>query len=73
MSQTKWQSFVETCASTAIGFVISYMTSYCVLPVFGFHVSHGQNFAITCIFTVISLLRGWGVRRLFNHLHGRPS
>ena len=70
MSQTRMQSAVETVASTAIGFGIAYVASYTVLPLFGHHVTHGQNFWITCIFTVISLVRGWLVRRLFNRLHG---
>lgn len=73
MTQTRIQSAFETVASTAIGFAISYLTSLLVLPLFGFPVSHGQNLAITCIFTVISLLRGFFVRRLFNHLHRRSA
>lgn len=70
MSQSRMQSAVETVASTAIGFVIAYVASYTVLPLFGHHVTHGENFWITVIFTVISLIRGWCVRRLFNRLHG---
>lgn len=71
MSQSRRLSAIETVASTAIGFVISYVTSYVVLPLFGFDVTHGQNFSITCIFTGISLLRGYFVRRLFNRLQRR--
>ena len=70
MSQTHKQSMIETCASTAIGFGIAYVASLLVLPLFGFAVTHGQNFWITVIFTVISLVRGYFVRRLFNYLHG---
>lgn len=70
MSQTAKQSAIETCASTAIGFVVAYVASYTVLPLFGHNVTHGDNFLITVIFTVISLVRGYFVRRLFNYLHG---
>lgn len=73
MSQTKSQSAVETCASTAIGFFIAYFASLTVLPLFGFPVTHGQNFWITVIFTAISLIRGFFVRRLFNFLHTRQA
>ena len=73
MSQTKFQSGVETCASTAIGFFIAYFASLTVLPLFGFPVTHGQNFWITVIFTAISLIRGFFVRRLFNFLHARAA
>lgn len=69
MSQTSRQSAIESAASTAIGFGIAYVASLIVLPLFGFPVSHGQNFWITVIFTAISLVRGYFVRRLFNHLH----
>jgi hypothetical protein len=71
MSQSRRMSAVETVASTAIGFGISYAVSLTVLPLFGFPVTHGQNLAIVCIFTVASLMRGYGVRRLFEWLHRR--
>ena len=73
MSQSRRMSVVETAASTAIGFGISYVTSFTVLPLFGFAVTHGQNLTITVIFTGISLLRGYFVRRLFNALYRRAS
>lgn len=73
MSQSRRMSVVETVASTAIGFAISYATSITVLPLFGFAVTHGQNLAITVIFTAISLLRGYFVRRMFNALHRSPA
>lgn len=69
MSQSRRQSIVETCASTAIGFGIAYVASYCVLPLFGHRVTPADNFWITTIFTVISLVRGYYVRRMFNYLH----
>lgn len=64
------QSAVETAASTAIGFGIAYVASYTILPLFGHRITHADNFWVTVIFTVISLVRGWCVRRLFNRLHG---
>ena len=69
MSQTKMQSLAETIASTAIGFVIAYVASYTILPMFGHDISPGDNFWVTVIFTAISIARGWCVRRLFNRLH----
>lgn len=71
MSQKKRHSFLEACISTAIGFGIAYTTNLLVMPLFGFQITHGQNFWITCIFTGISVIRGYGVRRLFNLLHSR--
>jgi hypothetical protein len=71
MRQTKLQALRETVASTAIGFVIAYAATAFVMPAFGYRVTHADNFWITCIFTVISLVRGWCVRRLFDWLHHR--
>lgn len=65
--QARRMSAIEAVCSTAIGFGVSYLTSYLVLPMFGFPVTASQNLGITCIFTVISLVRGYFVRRLFNH------
>lgn len=67
MSQSRAGSLVETLSGTAIGFTINYLANLLVLPAFGFHsLTPGKNFAIGCIYTAISLLRGYGVRRLFN-------
>ena len=70
MSQSRMQSAVETVASTAIGFVVALIATHTVLPLFGYDVTPSHSVGITVIFTAISLIRGWCVRRLFNRLHG---
>jgi hypothetical protein len=67
--QARRHSLLEACVSTAIGFGIAYLTTLLVLPLFGFRVTVGQSLWITLIFTVISVIRGYWVRRLFNYLH----
>jgi len=67
--QTKLMSAIETAASTTIGYVVATLTNFFVLPWFGFSVSMQDSAAIAVIFTVVSLLRGYGVRRLFNWIH----
>lgn len=66
MTQSRKHSAVETAASTAIGFGVSWIATIIVLPWFGFPASTGQAFGITCIYTVLSLVRGYFVRRMFN-------
>lgn len=73
MKQSRLQSAIETATSTAIGFVIAFAATALVLPAFGYRVSHSDNFWITCIFTAISLARGWCVRRLFDWWHHRET
>jgi len=71
VTQTRLQSVAESAASTAIGFGVSWAVTPPVLHLFGYHAGAGTAFGITCIYTAISLARGYVVRRVFNRLHGR--
>ena len=64
--QTRRQSLIETIAGVAIGFAVSMVLSMIVYPLHGHRFTLTQNASITVIFTVASILRGYGVRRLFN-------
>lgn len=71
MSQSRLGSFVESCVNTAVGFGINFMANMLVLPLFGFKVTGEQAFWMGVIFTVISVVRGYSLRRLFNAAHRR--
>lgn len=66
MSQSRKMSAVETVASTFIGLVVAYATQMLVFPLFGIHVPHTTHVAMVTIFTLVSIVRGFAVRRLFN-------
>ena len=66
MNQTRLASLAEATINTAIGFVMSMLLSAVVYPLFGFQVTLAQNLAITTIFTIASIARGYAVRRWFN-------
>lgn len=68
MSQSRLGSVVEAWANIAIGFGVAFVSNTVVLPAFGFHLNARQNFYITCVFTVISFIRSYFVRRLFNYI-----
>lgn len=69
MNQPRLHSFIEAWASTTIGFVISWITTILIMPLFGMpNVTAGKSFIITSIFTVASVLRGYFVRRWFNNM-----
>ena len=64
--QSRAMSVVEATASTAIGFAVSLgVWRWVVRPLFGIEGNVGDDLAITMIFTIASILRGYGVRRLF--------
>jgi hypothetical protein len=65
VQQSRRMSLIETCVSIAIGFVVSMVIQAAVLPAFGHDITLAQNFWITCIFTVASIVRGYLVRRYF--------
>ncbi|MEX3764488.1 DUF7220 family protein [Paraburkholderia phenoliruptrix] len=67
--QTRTQSFIETCINTAIGYLISLLAQLTIFPMFGIHVPFHSNLMIGAAFTVVSIARGFFIRRLFNWLH----
>lgn len=67
--QRRIHSLLETCISTGIGYSVAFSANLIILPLFGFRPSLHENFWLTNFFTVVSLIRGYAVRRLFNWLH----
>jgi len=67
MSQSRKGSALEIIVSIAIGLVVSVIANHFVFPMYGFIPSFRQNAEITVIYTAISFVRGYGVRRLFNY------
>lgn len=64
--QSKRQSLIETVTSTLIGLAVSFLTQIIVFPIYNLEVNFSQNLQITLIFTIVSIARGYFVRRIFN-------
>lgn len=67
--QKKRHSLLETVMSTAIGYVVAVLPQLVIYPWFGVHIDIHANMAMAGVFTVVSVIRGYWVRRLFNYLH----
>ena len=65
MKQSKVESLIETCINVAIGFCISASAWPLVAALFSLPYSFASNIGITTIFTVLSITRGYIVRRWF--------
>jgi hypothetical protein len=65
MKQSRATSFLKSLVSTVVGFAIAMVANALVLPLFGFTPSLSENFLITCIYTVISVVRGYALERAF--------
>jgi len=68
MKQTRFWSAVETSVSIFTGFWISVATAAVVLPLFNFDVTLNQNMQISAVFTLVSWIRGYTLRRLFEYI-----
>lgn len=66
MNQTRLGSLIEVCINIAIGFAINWIANILILPLYGFHITGGQAFSMGLIFTVISVVRSYVIRRWFN-------
>lgn len=73
--QTKLQSMIETLISIFIGFLIALLTQWIVFPLFDIQTSVQDDLIIVSIFTAVSIIRGYCIRRFFNWFHSvrRPD
>ena len=64
--QTKKQSMIETLTSVFVGWFIGVVLNMLVLPLFDYNVSLTDGVLISIIFTAVSVIRGYVIRRWFN-------
>jgi hypothetical protein len=64
--QTRTQSAIESVMNVLIGYGIAIMAQLMIFPRFGGHFSFSDNLQIGAIFTVVSLIRSYMLRRFFN-------
>ncbi len=67
MGQSKKQSFMESLSNTAVGFVVSFVSTFLIFPIAGLESTTGKNLLITLYFTAVSIARGYVLRRFFNN------
>jgi hypothetical protein len=71
MNQSRLMSLVEALTNVVVGFGFAVLTQIAIFPIFGLSVSLGQNLNIGAIFTGVSILRSYVLRRLFERLRPR--
>jgi len=69
VGQSRRHSAIEAILNIFIGIGVAYCAQLIVFPWFDIHISHSANLGITLIFTIVSFIRSYFVRRLFNKLH----
>lgn len=65
MMQSWRQSLIEAVANVVVGYALAILTQIVVFPWFGLQVPFKDNLAIGAMFVMVSLLRSYALRRLF--------
>ena len=71
MKQSKQMSLLESLTNVAVGYGVAVSAQILVFPMFGLDVSHSDNLAIGAIFTGISIVRSFTLRRVFEEIRFR--
>lgn len=65
-AQTRRESIIEAWTNIVIGFSINYAANLLLLPLVGAQLTASNNFWLGWIYTAVSILRQFAVRRWFN-------
>ena len=71
--QSRWMSLVESVTNVLVGYIVAVITQALVFPLFGLHATLSQNLMIGLIFTGVSLVRSYLLRRAFEARHVRQA
>jgi membrane protein CcdC involved in cytochrome C biogenesis len=73
MRQSRLMSLAESLANVLMGYGVAVVTQMLVFPLFGLAVTVTENLLIGLIFTVVSIVRSYALRRGFEALRVRQS
>lgn len=71
MSQSRLGSLAETTINMIVGFWLSVLVQAIVFPLYGYELKLHDNMAIVALFTIVSMIRSYVLRRIFNWLSAR--
>lgn len=71
LMQTRLQSVLEVTVNYIMGYLLAWVTMQYLLNWLGYHVQKKESSGIVMVFTVISVIRSYVIRRLFNWIHSR--
>lgn len=64
--QSIHHSILETITNVVVGYALAVLTQLIVFPLYGITTTFNQNVQVGLIFTVVSLIRSYVLRRMFN-------
>lgn len=66
LMQSRMFSFIESITNVLIGYSISVLAQIIIFPIFEINVSIESNLKIGLFFTIVSIIRSYVLRRIFN-------
>ena len=70
MAQSRLGSVVESVVNVLVGYGVAVGAQIAIFPLFGVNLPVSDNMLIGLLFTAVSLVRSYALRRLFSRLHG---
>jgi hypothetical protein len=64
--QSRRASLIEAIANTVIGYIVAYLATYAIVWAYDMPMTHGHVSAMVNWMTLLSVLRGYVLRRLWN-------
>jgi len=71
MRQSKRMSLLESLINVAVGYGVAVTAQIIIFPLFGINIALSDNLAIGAVFTAISIVRSYTLRRLFEEIRIR--
>jgi hypothetical protein len=68
LKQSRTFSLIEAITNVVVGYALAVATQSLVFPMFGWQPNLRVNLSIALIFSLVSLVRSYLLRRLFGHL-----
>lgn len=66
--QSKKMSGLEAAVNLVLGYIISVLLLYTIMPLYGYHPDFSTSNQMVLWFTIASFIRSYGLRRLFNFI-----
>lgn len=73
MKQSRVMSMIEAATNVVVGYLLAIATQIVVFPWFGIETGLAEHMTIGLAFVVVSLLRGYALRRLFEMVRVRGA
>ncbi len=64
--QSRKQSLIESVVNVLVGYVVALTSQLVIFPLFGVNLPLADNLLISAFFTVVSIVRSYLIRRVFN-------